>query len=76
MLETMGRIRRSYPAEATPAPVVRVGELIESGDFDRIREEFSELWKGLMDHHREQGEELHPRVAHNFRIIDTLVRSL
>lgn len=76
MVETMGRIRRSYPADAAPPPVEKVGELIESGDFARIREDFGSLWKELMDHHRASGEELHPRVAHNFRIIDTLVRSL
>ena len=30
----------------------------------------------LVEHHRQAGTQLQPRVAHNFRIIDTLVRNL
>jgi hypothetical protein len=76
MLETMGRIRRSYADGAVPPPVLEVQALVEGRDYDQIRARFSQLWTALTEHHRARGEELQPRVAHNFRIIDTLVRSL
>ncbi|MBO84109.1 MAG: hypothetical protein CL927_02025, partial [Deltaproteobacteria bacterium] len=59
-----------------PEPVHRIQALVDSQDYARIRTEFSVLMDELTSHHRQAGTHLQPRVAHNLRIIDTLVRNL
>jgi hypothetical protein len=76
MLETMDRIRNVYGASPPPDSVHRIQALVDSQDYERIREQFGILMDELVEHHRQAGTQLQPRVAHNFRIIDTLVRNL
>ena len=76
MVETMDRIRGVYGTGTVPEPVHRIQALVDSQDYARIRTEFSVLMDELTSHHRQAGTHLQPRVAHNLRIIDTLVRNL
>jgi hypothetical protein len=76
MVETMDRIRNVYGSDTPPDPVHRIQSLVDSQDYDRIRAEFSGMMDELVEYHRAADTQLQPRVAHNFRIIDTLVRNL
>jgi hypothetical protein len=73
--ETVGRMRACYP-EGAPPPVVRMGELVQNRDYDKIRDEFASLWAHLIEHHRTRGQAVQPRVSHTFRTIETIVRNL
>ena len=64
-------------------PVERVegmAEIVSVGDdlmfYSRIRAEFPPLVTALIDHHRAAGGAVNPKVSHQLRIIDTLVRNL
>jgi hypothetical protein len=76
MFETLGRIRGAYAGGPTPPPVDDIAALLRTQDYGRIRAEFPPLVTALMDHHRANGGTVNPKVSHQLRIIDTLVRNL
>jgi hypothetical protein len=76
MLETMGRIRNSYDGRALPPPIEEINHLLASRDYQLIRESFPTLVTALVEYHRGRSEQLNPKVSHQLRIIDTLVRNL
>jgi hypothetical protein len=76
MVETMDRIRTVYSGDTMPDPVHRIQALVDSQDYDRIRNEFSVMIDDLTEYHRQAGSQIQPKAAHHFRIIETLVRNL
>ena len=53
-----------------------MAEELFARDYETIRSEFNTMWTELVQYHRDRGIQLQPRVSHNFRIIDTIVRNL
>jgi hypothetical protein len=76
MLETIGRMTSCYAEDALPPPVAKMKTLIDSRDYESIRSNFNKMWTDLIQYHRDHGIQLQPRVSHNFRTIDTIVRNL
>jgi hypothetical protein len=76
MFETLGRIRGAYAGGPVPPPVDDIAALLRTQDYGRIRGEFPPLVTALIDHHRSAGGSVNPKVSHQLRIIDTLVRNL
>jgi hypothetical protein len=64
-----------YEDEVAPA-MVQLAELTVAQDYATIRSNFNRMWTDLIRWHRDTGILLLPRISHNFRTIDTIVRNL
>ena len=78
LLQTMIRVIEVYAEEEKLPPAIQVmARLAISGDYAGIRSKFNEIWTDLVQYHRDPNHtELQPRISHNFRTIDTIVRNL
>ena len=76
MVETVGSMTRFYDHQSLPPAVAKIQQLVESRDYEAIRSNFNKMWTELVQYHRNKGIKLQPRVSHNFRTIDTIVRNL
>jgi hypothetical protein len=76
MVETVGRMTSCYDENALPPAVSQMQILVDSRDYATIRSNFNKMWTELIQYHRDKGIQLQPRVSHNFRTIDTIVRNL
>ena len=76
MLETIGRMTSCYDEGDLPPAVAQIQDLVSARDYETIRSDFNKMWTDLVQYHRDRGIQLQPRVSHNFRTIDTIVRNL
>ena len=81
MLQTVERMAEVYlPFDKTDTPlppaIAKMIELAIADDNAAIRSNFNRLWSKLIQYHRNKGLPLQPRVSHNFRTIDTIVRNM
>ena len=81
MLQTVERMAEMYlhfDKTNTPLPpaIAKMIELTMAEDYAAIRSNFNRLWTELLQYHRNENIQLPPRVSHNFRTIDTIVRNL
>jgi hypothetical protein len=65
-----------YKDEVAPA-MVELAELTMERDYETIRSNFNRMWTDMIRWHRLPGKPtLLPRISHNFRTIDTIIRNL
>jgi hypothetical protein len=69
------RVLSEYTDEVPP-DLQEMIDLILDRDYDTIRSEFNRMWTDLGRYHRNKRIPMTPRVSHNFRIIDTIVRNM
>ena len=78
--------------DGIPSALQKMADLIKARDYKTIRSDFNKMWSELVSYHRklveyyfENGKKkdeaqhlggLKPRVSHNFRSINTIVRNL
>tara|TARA_B100001123_G_C14943545_1_gene880731 strand:+ start:251 stop:733 length:483 start_codon:yes stop_codon:yes gene_type:complete len=62
--------------DRVPPPLAELAELTMAKDYAAIRSNFNRLWTQVLQWHRDTGISFPPRVSHNFRTIDTIVRNL
>ena len=72
---TIERVISAYDGEVPPS-VQKMDDLIKARDYDTIRSDFNLMWTDLVQHHRDTGISLEPRVSHNFRAIGSILRNL
>ena len=76
MLETVGRMTSCYDEQSLPPAVAKIQQLVETRITMPFGPIFNKMWTELVQYHRDKGIKLQPRVSHNFRTIDTIVRNL
>jgi len=69
------RMLSAYTDEVPPA-LDEMIDLINARDYDTIRSDHNRMWTDLDNYHRAAGISMTPRVSHNFRAIDTIVRNM
>ena len=71
------RMLSAYTDEVQVPPALDdMIDLINARDYETIRSDFNLMWTNLVKYHRDNKIKLKPRVSHNFRSIDTMLRSM
>ena len=88
MLETVGRMASVYEDKAYvgrtqdefPPVIGKMATLVKDQDWEEIHHLFNFMWMELINWHKDpyypERSPLPPRVSHNFRTIDTIVRNI
>ena len=75
MLDFMADRMLSAYDDEVPAPLQKMVDLIRERDYETIRSDHNRMWADLVQHHRDMGISLKPRVSHNFRAIGSILRN-
>ena len=75
MLDFMADRMLSAYDDEVPAPLQEMVDLIRERDYETIRSDHNRMWTDLVQHHRDMGISLKPRVSHNFRAIGSILRN-
>ena len=71
------RMLSAYTDEVQVPPALDdMIDLINARDYEKIRKVHNSLWTKLIKYHRDAEISMEPRVSHNFRSIDTMLRSM
>jgi hypothetical protein len=74
LMDAVKRIAACYEGKEVPPAVNQLKELVESRDYDRLRENITEVWNGLLGFHQKKGIRPHHQVTHAFNVIHGLVQ--
>lgn len=74
LMEAVQRISTCYEGKEVPPAVSKLRELVEARDYDRLRENITEVWNGLLGYHQKKGIRPHHQVTHAFNVIHGLVQ--
>lgn len=74
LIDAVKRISACYEGKETPPAVHELKGLVESRDYDRLRENITEVWNGLLGFHQKKGIRPHHQVTHAFNVIHGLVQ--
>ncbi len=72
--DAFNRIIACYEGDDLPPAVVRLQELVTSGDHPSLRDSITEIWNGLLGFHQQRGIRPHHQVTHAFNDIHKLVQ--
>ena len=76
LLDQMAKRMLSAYTDEVPPDLDEMIDLINARDYEKIRKVHNSLWTKLIKYHRDTGIPMTPRVSHNFRAIDTIVRNM
>lgn len=74
LMDAVKRISTCYEGKEVPPAVSMLRELVEARDYDRLRENITEVWNGLLGYHQKKGIRPHHQVTHAFNVIHGLVQ--
>jgi hypothetical protein len=74
LMDAVKRIAACYEGKETPPAVNQLRDLVESRDYDKLRENITEVWNGLLGFHQKKGIRPHHQVTHAFNVIHGLVQ--
>lgn len=74
LMDAVKRIAACYEGKEVPPAVTMLRELVEARDYDRLRENITEVWNGLLGYHQKKGIRPHHQVTHAFNVIHGLVQ--
>jgi len=74
LMDAVKLIAACYEGKETPPAVGQLKELVEARDYDRLRENITEVWNGLLGFHQKKGIRPHHQVTHAFNVIHGLVQ--
>ena len=75
MLDFMAERMLSAYDDEVPPPLQKMVDLIRDNDYESIQTDYNRMWADLIQHHRDTGTSLEPRVSHNFRAIGSILRN-
>jgi hypothetical protein len=74
LLEQVKRVASCYDGKEMPPAVGQLRELVEARNYDRLRENITDVWNGLLSFHQRKGIRPHPQVTHAFNVIHGLMQ--
>lgn len=72
--DAIQRIVTCYEGKELPPAVAQLRDLVQARDYDRLRENITEIWNGLLGYHQKKGIRPHHQVTHAFNVIHGLVQ--
>lgn len=74
LTDAVKRIAASYEGKELPPAVEQLRILVEARDYDKLRENITEVWNALLGFHQKKGIRPHHQVTHAFNVIHGLVQ--
>lgn len=74
LLDTVDQIASSYASAEEPPSITALRELVQSRQYDRVRDQLTPLWNDLIRYHQKRNLRVAHKVTIKFNALNTLVR--
>lgn len=74
--DTVGRIEACYKNSEVPPAVTLLRELVDGGEYARIRDEITAIWNSLLTFHQKNNMRIQHQVTTTFNTLNSLVRKI
>jgi hypothetical protein len=78
MMEGVDAIKANYEGveEGLPPAIAELEDAVNAGDFEKLRDELTNIWNALLKWHQSTGARLQHSTTTTFNKINTVVRNL